>query len=93
MNQYEFDKKMQEYHLQQDEMTRPYTEKVDAIRITRNELVTKIQALKSQVAELGAQIHILETEKKRINAEFWEKKHKLLVDNPKSEMEDNYNAD
>lgn len=87
MTQFEFDKEMNFLNSQEQNESRPFVQQIDAINQEQNDIRVNIAKLQLKLSELTAKKHNLDIERKKICARYWQKKHELVINNPKSSME------
>lgn len=87
MTQIEFDAKMQQMNYDQSVENQKYNAVKEAIDTQINDVKLQILALRSRVQELHIKKLAIQSEQKKMNQSWHDKKHQLVVEHPRESME------
>lgn len=83
MTQLEFDTEMARLNAEQNAKTAPLKDEMNHINDERNKIQAAIYSPKCDILKLAQKYNDISNEVRRINGEYHDMKHQLIMENPK----------
>ncbi len=83
MTQQEFDRRMFEFRIAENNEVAPITDAVSELMQRKRAICHEMDRLNTKLSEIKAELFTLERKRKQIGAKYWRMKHELIIANPK----------